>query len=152
LPAPGLTFRPASSPKILVIDTQKDIIVDKIKLEHGAQSCHVTSTETILVGNYRFESSGKPTSGRLSMYSPTTHELVGQADIGKMPLTLRASPDGKLGFTANIFDGSVSVVDLGTGEVKRTLVVDEMRSEKSGVCQGSHGMVYFPPEALEGGE
>jgi DNA-binding beta-propeller fold protein YncE len=144
-PTPGATFKPITNPEVLVIDTQSDKIVSRIHLSEGACSCHINSNGQILVGGYRFDpTSGKPTAGRLSIYSQETHKLIGQTDIGKMPLTLRASDDGKWGFTANIFDGSVSVIDLGSGEVLRALVVDEVKSKYSGVCQGAHGMVYFP--------
>ncbi|EXJ67173.1 uncharacterized protein A1O5_09820 [Cladophialophora psammophila CBS 110553] len=143
-PTPGTQFgKIPESPQVLVIDTAMDKIVARIALQSGALSTYVAGDGKILVGEYRYVN-GLAAKGQLSVYDSKTNKLVGATDIGKMPLTLRASPDGKLGFTANIFEGSVSVVDMSTMEVTKTLVVDTERSKVSNICQGAHGMVYFP--------
>ena len=131
------------SAEILVIDTATDEVVDRIALSAGPQATHVASDGNIMVGEYRFVD-GKPGDGRLSIYEGQSHKLVGTADIGKMPLTIRSSPDGKFGFAANIFAGTVSVTEMLSMETLRTIVVDTERSSASNLCQGAHGMVYFP--------
>ena len=143
-PAPGTQFgKVPEKPEVLVIDTATNEVVHSIALGSGAQGTYVAGDGRILVGEYRYVD-GTPMNGRLSVYDGKTYKLCGQTDIEKMPLTLRASPDGKLGFTANIFSGSVSVINLSTMEVLKTLVVDEERSKFSNQLQGAHGMVYFP--------
>jgi DNA-binding beta-propeller fold protein YncE len=144
-PTPGTQFgKTPERPEVLVIDTASDQIVDRIQLGAGALSTYVAGDGRIMVGEYRYDAEGKPAKGRLSMYSAGTHEHAGAVDIGLMPLTLRSSPDGKLGFTANIFEGSVSVLDLSAMKNLKTLVVDTEKSQLSNLCQGAHGMVYFP--------
>ncbi|OQV04461.1 hypothetical protein CLAIMM_09339 [Cladophialophora immunda] len=143
-PTPGNQLgKVAENAEVLVIDTATDQIVSRIPLEHPAQSTYVAGDGKLFVGEY-LSANGAGLEGRLAVYDSKAHELVGTTKIGSVPLTLRASPDGKLGFTANIFAGSVSVVDMSTMEVIKTLVVDTERSKFSNLCQGAHGMVYFP--------
>ncbi|KIX92309.1 uncharacterized protein Z520_12055 [Fonsecaea multimorphosa CBS 102226] len=143
-PTPGASLSNIpENPEVLVIDTATDKIVDRIPLEHPALSTYVAGDGKILVGEY-LSAEGSGFEGRLAVYDSQTHKLVGKTKIGSVPLTLRASPDGKLGFTANIFAGSVSVVNMSTVEVIKTLVVDTERSKFSNLCQGAHGMVHFP--------
>ncbi|KAJ9611421.1 hypothetical protein H2200_004605 [Cladophialophora chaetospira] len=143
-PTPGTQLgKVPDKPEILVIDTATDKIVDRIALGGGAQSTHVAADGRILVAEYRFLD-GRPANGRLSVYDPKSRGLIGRADIGQMPLTIRSSPDGKLGFAANIFSGSVSVVDVSSFKPLETFVVDTEKSKFSNLCQGAHGMVYFP--------
>ncbi|KEF57256.1 uncharacterized protein A1O9_05173 [Exophiala aquamarina CBS 119918] len=151
-PTPGTQFgKHHSHPRVLVIDTVTNAVVETISLEFGAQSVHVTGNGRLMVGEYRFNTDA-PTGdlgkavleGQLTVYDGRTHQLCGRAPIGKMPLTMHSSPDGKLGFVANIFSGSVTVVDLVNFTVLRTLIVDTKVKEISKMCQGAHGMVYFP--------
>ncbi|KIW74618.1 hypothetical protein Z517_11388 [Fonsecaea pedrosoi CBS 271.37] len=143
-PTPGTQLGKAQeNPEVLVIDTATDKIVSRIPLDYPAQSTYVTGNGKIFVGEY-LSPDGSAIEGRLAVYDPDSLTLVGATKIGGMPLTLRASADGELGFTANILAGTVSVIKMSGMEVLKELVVDTERSKSSNLCQGAHGMVYFP--------
>lgn len=142
-PTPGLTFgQNPAEPRIQVIDTATDQVIKTIPLELGATSVHITTLRTIMVGQYRFNPEAPPT-GRLSLYEADTHALIGDATIGSASLTLRSSEDGKIGFVANIFDGTVTVVDLASMTVVRTLDVDVTPDPGKKIHQGAHGMALI---------
>lgn len=149
-PNPGFQYGVLpETPVIYVVDTATDDVVDCIRLEQGALSAHVTKEGRMMVAQYRFDVGqtgimNMVAPGQLAIYEPGTYKHAGSVDVGKVPLTLRSSPDGKLGFTANIHEGTVSVVDLTTMKLIRTLTVDTEVGEISKMCQGAHGMVYWP--------
>ena len=149
-PNPGFQYGvfPAE-PVIYVINTVTDQVAHRIPLDLGALSVHVTGDGNIMTGQYRFES-GKEgimnmvAPGQLTVLEPGTYKKHGSTKVGKVPLTMRSSLDGKLGFVANIHEGTVSVVDLTLSKVIQTLTVDVEVGELSKMCQGAHGMVYWP--------
>ena len=101
-----------------------------------------------MVGNYRFSpnttaEAPKPEKGRLALYDADKYELLGEVSIDLMPLTMRSSDDGRVGFVANIFSGTVTVVDLITMTVIRTLDIDLERNPAKKFHQGAHGMALI---------
>jgi DNA-binding beta-propeller fold protein YncE len=151
-PTPGTQIgKNPENPGILVIDTASNMVVRTISLEFGAQSVHVTGDGRLMVGEYRFDTNATSGNleqtvqeGQLAVYDSRTYELCGRTLIGKMPLTMRSSPDGKLGFVANIFSGSVTVVDLVNFAILNTIIVDPKVKEISKMCQGAHGLSVLP--------
>lgn len=149
-PTPGLSMGPTPiDTKIIVIDTTTDDILKSIPLNLGAQCVHVTSSGKIMVGMYRFDAnapSEAPTAkeGRLALYDPDTYALLGEAEIGLQPLTMRSSQDGRTGFVANIFSGTVTVVDLSSMTVLKTLMVDTKQNPDKKSHMGAHGMAFLP--------
>ena len=138
-PTPSMQFgQQPEDPKVLVIDTTTNEIVKTVPLDLGADSVHVTSQGKIMVGKYQF---GK--EGRLALYDPESYALLGETEIGLLPLTLRSTFDGATGFVANIGAGTVSVVDLSSMKVLKTLEVDT-EPTTGGALQGAHGMAHFP--------
>lgn len=148
-PTPGLSLGPPPvNPRILVIDTTTNEVVKELSLDIGAVSIHITSGGKIMVGKYRFElnaASGAPVAkeGRLALYDPEKYALLGETEIGVLPLTLRSTADGSTGFVANIGAGTVSVVDLLSMKVVKMLEIDT-KPTATGALQGAHGMVHFP--------
>lgn len=144
-PTPGFGFgKNPSNPKIEVIDTSTDTIVKSIKLDGGALPVHVSPSGMILVGQYYFEDEMKPNTAWLSIYDSGSYELIGKAPIGLWPLTVRCSNDGKIAFVSNITDGNVTVIDLTTKSVVKTIEVDNVRREEKGsVHVGAHGLAHF---------
>ena len=119
-----------------------------IPLDLGAQSVHVTQQGLILVGKHRFtqeaaSAASKPQNGYLAVYEPGTYTLLREVEVGLLSLTIRSSEDGKTAFVANIFSGTVSVVDLGEMKVVRTLDVDTKRDVSKKFHQGAHGMAII---------
>jgi DNA-binding beta-propeller fold protein YncE len=150
LPTPGVQFPPPSpGAGVQVIDITKDEIITTIKTHLGATSVHVTPAGAIMIGKYCFESGGSstqltPKPGRLALYDGKTYELLGEVEVGLMPLTLWSSADGKTGFVANILSGTVTVVDLTSMSVVRTLEVDTIPRADKQFHQGAHGMAFIP--------
>jgi len=144
-PTPGTTLgENAVDPKVLVIDTDTDQVVHEIKLEWGVQSVYVTAKDQVMVSQYRFSANGTMEKGKLSLFDGKNYALMGETEIGSMPLTMRDDGRGEKGFIANIFEGTVSVVDLAEGGVLKTLGVDNERDEETNSLKGAHGMVYRP--------
>ena len=146
-PTPGLQFgKNPVKPEIQVIDTTTDAIVRSIPLKSGAQSVHVGPLGTLLVGEYTFVEEGttKSNSARLAVYEPKNWERVGEVEIGLWPLTIRCTPDEKTAFMTNIAHGTVSVIDLASKTVVKTLEVDTKKVENKSIHVGAHGMAFIP--------
>ena len=126
-------------PKILVIDTARNEIVKTLTLDVGAVSIHVTSYGKIMVGQYQFDPNAPPTSkeGQFALHDPETYDLLGETKTRVLPLTLRWTSDGSVGFGAN------TGVDLSSMTVVKMLDVDT-KPTAAGALQGAHGMVHFP--------
>lgn len=149
-PTPGLTFgQNPPNACIQVIDTATDEIVKSFSTDLGAQSVHVTSLRTVIVSKYSFDPEASATApkaqaGRLALYSADTYALLGEATVELAPLTIRSSADGKTAFVANIFSGTVTIVDLTTMTVIRTLNIDITPNPAKKFHQGAHGMAIIP--------
>jgi DNA-binding beta-propeller fold protein YncE len=133
---------------IKVIDTSLDQIVKSIPLDTGALTIHVDKQDRLLLGQYCFEkaSSGevKHQKGKLLVLSPEDFKEISSYPTDVCPLTLFSSPDGKRAFAANIFSGTVTVVDLDNQKVERTLDVDTVKPHGKGMLQGAHGLALIP--------
>lgn len=137
---------------IQVIDTQACKRVQAIQLEFGAVALHVDSKDRLLVGQYRFGAAPtegkmqKPLPGRLTVLSsPEDHfRQLGTFETDLVPLTVFAAPDAGRAFAANVFSGTVTVVDLDQMVHERSLAVDtETRKDKL-LHQGAHGLALIP--------
>ena len=150
-PTPGFPFGASlADPSIQVVETATDKITRSVPIDLGAQAVHVTSLGTIMVGKYSFAppepgaTLPKATAGRLALYSAGMNELLGEVEVGVLPLTMRSTPDGKTGFVANILSGTVTVVDLTSMAVIKTLDVDTTPNPAKNSHQGAHGMAILP--------
>lgn len=72
-----------------------------------------------------------------------THARLGDTKGDSVPLTLRSSADGRTGFVANIFKGTVTIVDLRTMMVVKTLLVDTEPNPAKSTHQGARGMALI---------
>ncbi|MCJ1449155.1 MAG: hypothetical protein MMC23_009674 [Stictis urceolatum] len=142
-PTPGTSFGgPPPDPCIKVIDTATDEIVNSIPLDLGALSVYVTA-RGLMVGKYKPWGKGPTLPGKVAFYDQDL-TLVGEAPLDSVPLTMRSTPDGNIGFVANILSGRVTVVDLITMNVIQTLDVDTQRDPNKKGHQGAHGMAFIP--------
>jgi len=137
-------------PKIVVIDTATHKIVKSVSQDTGLQSIYVTPNERIMVGKYYFDTSisGAPKlqRGKLAVYDAEMNAFLGKSEVEMLPLTIRSSFDGKIGFVANIGSGTVTLVDMESMTVLKTLKVDDKPNPTTKALQGAHGMVFFPGE------
>ncbi|MBB3035165.1 YncE family protein [Alteriqipengyuania lutimaris] len=64
-------------------------------------------------------------SNRAYELDPATLDLRNTIDVGRFALRLAIRPQGDVAVTSNLADASLSVIDLDTSEVVRTIAVDE---------------------------
>ena len=148
-PTPGFQFgKNAVDPVIKVIDTVKDQVVDEIKMNKGALSTHVGSRGTIFAGSYTYQEPGSDTrtseEAGLAMYHPETRQKLGEVCAGVLPLTIRTSLDEKLGFLTSVLNGTVTVIDLESKAILRTLEVDGKKRDDKPIHVRAHGMAFIP--------
>ena len=148
-PTPGFQFgKNPADPVIKVIDTATDQVLDDIKMDKSALSTHVGSRGTIFAGSYTCAVSGSAThtadGAGLAMYHPETRQKLGEICAGVLPLTIRTSPDEKLGFLTSVTYGTVTVIDLESKTVLRTLEVDGKKRDDKFMHVGAHGMAFIP--------
>ncbi|KAF2503358.1 putative surface layer protein [Lophium mytilinum] len=147
-PTPSAQMKLEIQPTIEVVDTSTDEIVKTIPFDEGIGALHVTALGKILVVVYRLEEGAstaalKPKPGGLIVLDPTSFESIGEVEVGKFPLSLRSSPDGLTGYVANVFGGTVTVVDLESMSVRRTIDVDTKPRADKAFHQGAHGMALI---------
>jgi DNA-binding beta-propeller fold protein YncE len=133
-----------AAPGVRVIDTEAARVVDVLATEYTAIPVHLTNTGILLAGQptTALDGStgfGRQGPGRLSAFAAATRTHVGEVTLtGELPLTITASPDGRLGYVAAVASSTVDVVDLQTWKVLATLRVSK-RGEP-----GAHGLAYIP--------
>jgi DNA-binding beta-propeller fold protein YncE len=129
---------------IRVIDTSVGTVVDVMPTENVVFPVHLTSTGVLLTGELRMtpggpSALGSHAPGRLNAFSAATRERVASVELtGKFPLTITASPDGRLGYVAAVTSSTVDIIDLHTWTVLNSLDV-----AKKGEA-GAHGLAYIP--------
>ncbi|MET0702627.1 MAG: YncE family protein [Mycobacterium sp.] len=133
--------RPATG--VRVIDTVAGAVRDVLATEDVVIPVCLTSTGTLLAGEIQM--SRHPTSalgthgpGRLLAFSTETRERIAAVELtGRCPLTITASPDGRLGYVSGVVSSTVDIVDLQTWEVLSSLDIAK-RGEP-----GAHGLAYI---------
>jgi DNA-binding beta-propeller fold protein YncE len=135
---------PGEPSGIRVIDTQAGAVVDVLVTENTVIPVHLTATGTLLAGESQMVvdgSAGLGTQGpgKLTAFSTATRKAVaGVALTGHLPLTITASPDGRLGYVASVASSTVDIVDLHTWKGIASLKIDKAGEP------GAHGMAYIP--------
>ncbi|CAK1365415.1 unnamed protein product [Cercospora beticola] len=133
---------------VIVIDTSTNNITTTIPIPCSGLTVHVDSLDRLLVGQFRLDRTQTPPkhlSGKLSIFSGPDKDFIHLAtlDTDLAPLTVTSTPDGKHAFAANIFSGTVTVVDMGKLEVERTIEVDVVHRTDKSMHQGAHGMAVI---------
>ncbi|MBY8885753.1 YncE family protein [Streptomyces sp. PTM05] len=133
--------RPATG--IRIVDRRTATVVDTLPTENVVLPMHLTSTGLVLAGQARIEPDpdsrlGRQAPGRLSVFSATTRERVGEVEVGLCPLTISSSPDGRLAYVASVVSSTVDVVDLDTLEPLARIDIPRKGEP------GAHGLAYVP--------
>lgn len=104
------------SNEILKISTAKLEIVDRIRLPDGTSPIRilVTADSSKLVVNH----SASNTTG---LYDASTLELIEEIPVGKQPIGLAISRESNQAYVANMRDGSISVIDIKSNKLVKTL-------------------------------
>ena len=154
-PTPVLPYGDApqsNKPSIEVVDTVSDKIVKSIPMDSPGLTIHVDSHDRLIVSQYRLGAQGSQTFGKAVMLNGSVvilapkdddFEQLASLEVGKVPLTIFSSPDGKRGFVSNLASGTVTVLDLTTMKVERTLEVDTVQRADKKLHQGAHGLAWI---------
>ena len=128
---------------IRVIDTKAAEVIDVLPTENVIIPVHLTSTGTLLTGEPRTDHGGpggfgRQRPGRLTAFSTVTRAPIAGVELtGELPLTITASPDGRLGYVAAVGSSTVDIVDLQAWKV-----LDSLHIPTRGEA-GAHGMAYI---------
>ncbi|WP_329427538.1 YncE family protein [Streptomyces sp. NBC_01268] len=131
---------------IRVIDARTASVVDLLPTEGIVLPVHLTSTGMLLAGELRMapdptSSLGRHAPGRLTVFRADTRERLGQVEVGRFPLTVTSSPDGRIAYVACVVSSTVDVVDLETLRTLARLDVAKLAEP------GAHGLAYIPRPA-----
>ncbi|WP_030186511.1 YncE family protein [Streptomyces sp. NRRL S-813] len=131
------------APGIKVIDTRTASVVDTLPTQHPVMPLHLTSTGKLLAGEVAVEPESAPGAvrmapGRLTVFSADTHKQVGELEVGRCPLTITSSPDGRIAYVASYASSVVDIVDLET--LERLARLDRPEFGET----GTHGLAYIP--------
>lgn len=143
--ADGTQTRPVSG--IRVIDTATCRVVDVLPTENVVFPVCLTANDVLLAAELRMTPGGPSAlgshlPGRLNAFDTATRQRIATVELtGQFPLTMTASPDGRLGYVAAVTSSTVDIVDLHTWEVVSSLDITK-RGEP-----GAHGLAYIPQPA-----
>ncbi|MGW2377741.1 YncE family protein [Kitasatospora sp. NPDC001683] len=142
----GFAAEPGAEPGIRVLDTRTATVVDVLPTESAVLPVHLTATGRLLAGEVRATPSagsplGRQAPGRLTVFSAATHRPLGSVEVGRFPLTITSSPDGRLGYVSAVLSSTVDVIDLDTLTPVTRLTVPKLAEP------GAHGLAYLPRPA-----
>ncbi|RKN65344.1 YncE family protein [Streptomyces klenkii] len=142
----GATGEEGSSAGIRVIDTRTATVVDTLPTKDVVMPVHVTSTGKLLAGELGGDFdlvSGirNHAAGRLRVFSAGSREELGEVGTGVVPLTINASPDGRLAYVSCVVSSTVDIVDLETMQRLSRLDLGAFG------LSGAHGLAYIPRPA-----
>jgi YVTN family beta-propeller protein len=142
-PPPG-----SPRPRLLKIDVATDEVVGVLEFDEYQSALSVGPSGRVAVSEFRFPAAGAegPARGRVNLVGLDSLALLASVELDELPFTVRFAPDGQTGYVANVKTGSVSVVDLGSYQVRATL--DNNVGAPFG---GTHGMCVVPAEGVDGG-
>ena len=131
------------TPRLLKIDTASGEVVGVLDFEEMVSAMRVGPTGVVLVSEMHFPEPDAPDGtvvpGRVHAVDGDTMDRFGSATTEELPFTIRFSPDGGTAFVANLKSGTVSVLDVTSCTVTRTL--DNNPGTGFG---GTHGMAFAP--------
>lgn len=143
--APKADFStPPKAPTALhVIDTATNETVRTLPTKGQVMPVHTTVDGTLLAGELRQDTTpggplGAQLPGALTVFAPDTLTPIGEVQVGRFPLTITSSPDGRLAYVSGVLSSTVTVVDLHTLCPVTTLEVDRIDEA------GAHGLAYIP--------
>jgi DNA-binding beta-propeller fold protein YncE len=131
------------TPCLLKIDTASGEVVGRLDFPELVSAMRAGPNGVVLVSEMHFPDPDAPADaivpGRVHAVDGDTMERLGSAITEELPFTVRFSPDGDTAFVANLKTGTVSVLDVPSCAVTRTL--DNNPGTGFG---GTHGMCFAP--------
>ncbi|MBJ8115731.1 MULTISPECIES: hypothetical protein [Bacillus] len=85
-----------------------------------------------------------PAPGYVSVLDGESLNVLGTIEVELLPITIRSSTDGTVGYVSNLRSGTISVLDLVNYKNVHTIEVDPGdRNADPSVNQGAHGIAYI---------
>jgi DNA-binding beta-propeller fold protein YncE len=125
--------RNQAEPALHIIDTTTDETVRTVPTKGHVMPVHITTDGTLLTGALRPD----PEPGVLTVHAPETFTPIGEVEVGRFPLTVTSSLDGRRAYVSGHASSTVTVVDLRTLQTVATLA-----PEHTGIS-GTHGLAYI---------
>ncbi|ATZ28019.1 YncE family protein [Streptomyces lavendulae] len=131
------------TPGIRVIDARTASVVDTLPTRDLVLPVHLTSTGKLLAGELCVSPDpdsrlGSHAPGRLTVFSAETRQRLGEVEVGRFPLTITSSPDGRIAYVACVISSTVDIVDLETLRTLARLDIAKLAEP------GAHGLAYIP--------
>ena len=133
--------------KLIKIDARSLSIVGETELPCVIHSVRATSDGRVLVSQmYALPEAGDtpgsfthvaPDPGKLFVIDGRSMKVLGMVTLDRMPFTIRVAPDSSTAYVANTGSGTLSVVDLHTYAVVRSVACTPDRG-------GTHGLALLP--------
>ncbi|MFK0203130.1 YncE family protein [Streptomyces lavendulae] len=130
-------------PGIRVIDARTASVVDTLPTRDLVLPVHLTSTGRLLAGELCMSPDpgsllGSHAPGRLTVFSAETRKRLGEVEVGRFPLTITSSPDGRIAYVACVISSTVDIVDLESLRTLARLDIPKLAEP------GAHGLAYIP--------
>ncbi|NMI00122.1 YncE family protein [Pseudonocardia acidicola] len=142
-PASGLP-----RPHLLKLDAASGTELGRLEFDDYLAAVRAGPDGRVLVSEFRLPAADAapdgPIRGRLHVVDGATMTLLASVVTDELPFTSRFSTDGTTAFVANVKTGTVTVVDLGTHEVRATVM---NRPAPAGTLAGTHGLCVVPGRA-----
>ncbi|MFC4292696.1 YncE family protein [Sphingorhabdus arenilitoris] len=101
---------------VTMIDLAAGRAIRSVAAGAGAEGIAITADGTEIWASAR-------ETNKAYVYDAETLDKKAEVDVGKFPLRIIASPDGKYMVTSNLVDGNLSVIDIAERKVVRTIKV-----------------------------
>ncbi|MFI2609733.1 YncE family protein [Kitasatospora sp. NPDC018619] len=133
----------ASQAGIRVVDADTASVTAVLPTEGVVMPVHLTAGGRLLAGELRTAPGpdtglGRQAPGRLTVFSADTHQRLASVEVGRFPLTITSSPDGRLAYVSSVVSSTVDVVDLDDVRTVARLTVPKLGEP------GAHGLAYLP--------
>jgi len=108
-----------------VIDTESDEECARVELDDTPGRLQMTGDGKLIVTHFHFpyQTGGKIEPGRISIVDPESLEQVRSMTVGRGPVDLTSSPDGKLGYICSANSGTIWEIDLDEMDLRRAVTV-----------------------------
>jgi DNA-binding beta-propeller fold protein YncE len=114
-------------PRLHVIDTESDEECARVELDDTPGRLHMTSDGKLIVTHFHFpyQTGGNVEPGRISIVDPESLEQVRSMTVGRGPVDLTSSPDGKLGYICSANSGTIWEIDLDEMDMRRAVTAGD---------------------------
>ena len=112
----------AGRSQVVAVDVASGEVVERLSVPSAAAQVWVTATGQLLSANQGTETDPGTT---LSVIDTATFTETALIEVGAGPHGVVADPEGERAWVTNMYDDSVSIVDLTTGSVLHTVPVGD---------------------------